>query len=48
MAISANRKLLEDIQFRIKKIEFGTLDPGGTAKSFENMKGKAEKNDAKE
>lgn len=25
--ISANRKLLEDVQFRIKKLEFGLLDP---------------------
>lgn len=29
--ISANRKLLEDIQFRVKKLEFGLLDPGGNA-----------------
>lgn len=27
--ISANRKLLEDIQFRVKKLEFGMLDPEG-------------------
>ena len=27
--ISANRKLLEDIQFRVKKLEFGLLDPEG-------------------
>ncbi|MCM1415859.1 MAG: glycosyltransferase family 2 protein [bacterium] len=27
--ISANRKLLEDIQFRIKKLEFALLDPDG-------------------
>ena len=27
--ISANRKLLEDIQFRIKKLELGLLDPEG-------------------
>lgn len=27
--ISANRKLLEDIQFRMKKLEFGLLDPEG-------------------
>lgn len=25
--ISANRKLLEDIQFRVKKLELGLLDP---------------------
>lgn len=25
--ISANRKLLEDVQFRIKKLEFALLDP---------------------
>lgn len=29
--ISANRKLLEDIQYRIKKLEFGLLDPEGRA-----------------
>lgn len=29
--ISANRKLLEDIQFRVKKLEFGLLDPDGNA-----------------
>ena len=28
--ISANRKLLEDIQFRIKKLELGLLEPDGT------------------
>ncbi len=27
--ISANRKLLEDIQYRVKKLEFGLLDPDG-------------------
>lgn len=27
--ISANRKLLEDIQYRMKKLEFGLLDPEG-------------------
>lgn len=27
--ISANRKILEDIQYRIKKLEFGLLDPEG-------------------
>ena len=27
--ISANRKLLEDIQYRIKKLEMGLLDPDG-------------------
>lgn len=27
--ISANRKLLEDIQFRVKKLELGLLDPDG-------------------
>ncbi len=30
--ISANRKLLEDIQFRIKKLELGLLDPEGEKK----------------
>lgn len=30
--ISANRKLLEDIQFRIKKLEFGILNADGTFK----------------
>lgn len=30
--ISANRKILEDMQFRIKKLEFGLLDPDGNAK----------------
>lgn len=29
--ISANRKILEDMQFRIKKLEFGLLDPDGNA-----------------
>lgn len=29
--ISANRKLLEDIQYRVKKLEFGLLDPDGRA-----------------
>ena len=28
--ISANRKLLEDIQFRVKKLELGLLDAKGT------------------
>lgn len=27
--ISANRKLLEDIQYRVKKLELGLLDPEG-------------------
>ena len=27
--ISANRKLLEDIQYRVKKLEMGLLDPEG-------------------
>lgn len=31
--ISANRKLLEDIQFRIKKLEFGLLEPDGKKKT---------------
>ncbi|MGN0248325.1 MAG: glycosyltransferase family 2 protein [Lachnospiraceae bacterium] len=31
--ISANRKLLEDIQFRIKKLEFGLLEPDGQKKT---------------
>ena len=30
--ISANRKLLEDIQFIMKKLEFGVLNPDGTKK----------------
>ena len=30
--ISANRKLLEDIQFRVKKLELGLLDPEGEKK----------------
>lgn len=30
--ISANRKLLEDIQFRIKKLELGLLEPDGSKK----------------
>ena len=30
--ISANRKILEDMQFRIKKLEFGLLDPDGNAR----------------
>ena len=29
--ISANRKILEDVQFRVKKLEFGLLDPDGNA-----------------
>ena len=29
--ISANRKILEDIQYRVKKLEFGLLDPEGDA-----------------
>lgn len=33
--ISANRKLLEDIQFRMKKLEFGLLDPDGEKKKDE-------------
>lgn len=35
--ISANRKILEDMQFRIKKLEFGLLDPDGNAR-VENSK----------
>ncbi|MBD5469830.1 MAG: glycosyltransferase family 2 protein, partial [Lachnospiraceae bacterium] len=31
--ISANRKILEDIKFRVKKLEFGLLDPDGNAVS---------------
>lgn len=27
--ISANRKLLEDVQYRVKKLELGLLDPDG-------------------
>ena len=30
--ISANRKLLEDIQFRTKKLEFALLNPDGSKK----------------
>lgn len=33
--ISANRKLLEDIQYRVKKLELGLLDPDGRAKEKE-------------
>lgn len=33
--ISANRKLLEDVQFRVKKLEFGLLDAKGNAKATE-------------
>lgn len=33
--ISANRKLLEDIQYRVKKLELGLLDPDGRAKGKE-------------
>lgn len=33
--ISANRKLLEDIQFRVKKLEFGVLDAEGEDKRGE-------------
>lgn len=29
--ISANRKILEDVQFRVKKLEFALLDPDGNA-----------------
>lgn len=39
--ISANRKLLEDIQFRIKKLEFGLLEPDGKKKA-ENTTEKSE------
>lgn len=31
--ISANRKLLEDIQFRMKKLEIALLEPGGDVKN---------------
>ena len=34
--ISANRKLLEDIQYRMKKLEFGLLDPEGRPVSEPN------------
>lgn len=34
--ISANRKLLEDMQFRIKKLEFGLLEPAGSGKLDSN------------
>lgn len=30
--ISANRKVIEDMQYRIKKLEFGLLDPDGNKK----------------
>lgn len=33
--ISANRKLLEDIQFRVKKLELGLLEPDGEKKKDE-------------
>jgi hypothetical protein len=33
--ISANRKILEDMQFRIKKLEFGLLDAEGNKKKDE-------------
>ena len=33
--ISANRKILEDIQYRVKKLEFGLLDPDGNTKENE-------------
>lgn len=33
--ISANRKLLEDVQYRVKKLELGLLDPDGRAKGKE-------------
>lgn len=41
--ISANRKLLEDIQFRVKKLEFGLLDSDGNAVK----EGEKEKNELK-
>ncbi len=34
--ISANRKLLEDMQFRVKKLEFALLNPDGTKKEDES------------
>lgn len=37
--ISANRKILEDVQFRVKKLEFGLLDPDGNALLRENTGG---------
>lgn len=36
--ISANRKLLEDIQYRVKKLELGLLDPEGRAIEKEGEK----------
>lgn len=39
--ISANRKLLEDIQFRVKKLEFGLLDAEGKKKE-DGKEGKEE------
>ena len=35
--ISANRKLLEDIQFRVKKLEFGLLDAEGDMREKEDI-----------
>lgn len=43
--ISANRKLLEDIQFRVKKLELGLLDADGEKKED---KKKANKSKEKE
>ena len=36
--ISANRKLLEDIQFRVKKLELGLLDADGEKEEDKKMK----------
>ncbi len=37
--ISANRKLLEDVQFRVKKLELGLLDAEGRMRQNENENG---------
>ena len=37
--ISANRKLLEDVQFRVKKLELGLLDAEGRMRQDENENG---------
>ena len=37
--ISANRKLLEDVQFRVKKLELGLLDAEGERRQEEKNAG---------
>ena len=37
--ISANRKLLEDVQFRVKKLELGLLDAEGERRQEEKERG---------